>query len=268
MRLVESHRIFLKLLDEGVISAGEDVEDLFKGLDEGDSEDQDLLEELRRASGKYDIAHFDVPRLRADLAADLASLEHMKAAAEPIKPGQDAKLLRLFSWLDEHPLLRAERLIIFTQFADTARYLERQLKDAKWRGVEMADSSRSDLEDVVNRFAAHASWEVLAEHGHAGRGGFAVIYGAFPKKLFHTGTQAVLVRQLRQSYPDSLFVFANNDTLYQGRSATVHTNHDLSPPKSTWRKPSGISSATRAMTTLAPTRPRGGPSRHCPRLSP
>jgi hypothetical protein len=156
-RLVESHRIFIKLLDEGIVSAGEEVEGLFKGLDEGDSDDEQLLEELRRVSGKYDIVHFDVPRLRRDLAADLASLERMKAAAVPITPAQDAKLQKLFSWLDQHPLLRAERLLIFTQFADTARYLERELKAAKWRGVEMADSSHGDLESVVKRFAPVAN---------------------------------------------------------------------------------------------------------------
>jgi hypothetical protein len=43
----------LKLLDEQIISAGEDVEPLLKDLEEGDSDDEQLLESLRQASGKY-----------------------------------------------------------------------------------------------------------------------------------------------------------------------------------------------------------------------
>ncbi len=155
-RLLESHRIFLKLLDEGFVSAGDGVDDLLKGLSEGDAEDEALLEELRRASGKYSIAHFDVTRLRGDLLSDVGCLERMKNAADPITPDRDAKLQRLLAWINEHPLLRAERLLIFTQFSDTAAYLGRHLAP-RYPGVEVADSSRNDLDKVVKRFAPRAN---------------------------------------------------------------------------------------------------------------
>src|SRR5206468_1267778 len=76
--LLESHRLFLTLLKEGKISAGEDVEPLLKDLEEGDAEDEDLLESLRTASGKYEIAHFDHNRLQQDIESDVEKLKKIK----------------------------------------------------------------------------------------------------------------------------------------------------------------------------------------------
>ena len=154
--LVESHRIFLKLLSEGIISAGDDAEPFLKDLEEGDADDEQLLESLRKVGGKYDVASFDVPRLTADLEADLASLKKMKAAVAPITPKQDAKLQRLIKWLDDEPLLRQHKLLIFTQFTDTGIYLRNNLI-GKFRNLEFANSKRDDLDKVVRRFAPIAN---------------------------------------------------------------------------------------------------------------
>lgn len=154
--LVESHRVFLKLLKEGMISAGDDVEPLLKDLEEGDADDEQLLESLRKASGKYDSSHFDTERLAKDVESDLATLEKMKAAVAPITAEKDAKLQRLIAWLDEESLLRQQKLLIFTQFTDTGRYLHKNL-ERKFQHLEFADSKHSDLESVVRRFAPIAN---------------------------------------------------------------------------------------------------------------
>ena len=95
--LLESHRLFLTLLKEGKISAGEDVEPLLKGLEEGDAEDEELLESLRQVSGKYDLAHFDRKRLQDDIESDVETLKQIKETVDPITPDQDAKLQKLIS---------------------------------------------------------------------------------------------------------------------------------------------------------------------------
>ena len=154
--LVESHRLFLKLLSEGIISAGDDAEPFLKDLEEGDADDEQLLESLRKVGGKYDVAYFDVPKLTADIEADLASLKEMKAAVAPIKPSQDAKLQRLIKWLEDEPLLRQHKLLIFTQFTDTGVYLRDNLA-GKVRNLEFANSKRDDLDKIVRRFAPVAN---------------------------------------------------------------------------------------------------------------
>ena len=154
--LLESHRIFLKLLKEEKISAGEDVEPLLKDLEEGDAEDEELLESLRPVSGKYDIAKFDRERLQKDIESDVATLKKIKDTVDPITPERDAKLQRLIAWLDEQPLLRQHKLLIFTQFSDTGEYLRENLQE-KYRNLEFADSNRSDLIGVIRRFAPIAN---------------------------------------------------------------------------------------------------------------
>lgn len=154
--LVESHKLFLKLLDEQIISAGEDVNLLLKDLQEGDSEDEQLLEALRQASGKYEYSDFNTTKLRADIVSDLACLLQMKRAADPITPDKDAKLQKLLQWIDERSLAGQHKLLIFTQFADTARYLYRHLAPI-FKSVEVADSSHNNLDSIVKRFAPIAN---------------------------------------------------------------------------------------------------------------
>jgi superfamily II DNA or RNA helicase len=154
--LLESHRLFLTLLNEGRISAGEDVEPLLKNLEEGDAEDEELLESLRAVSGKYDIANFDRERLQKDIESDVDTLRQIKKLVEPITPEKDAKLQKLIAWLDEQPLLRQHKLLMFTQFSDTGEYLYKNLEE-NYRSLEFADSNRSDLTTVIRRFAPIAN---------------------------------------------------------------------------------------------------------------
>jgi superfamily II DNA/RNA helicase len=162
-RLIERHKIFLNGLDDGVIISGEDVEDLLKGIEEGDAENADLRAELEKLCGNYDVADFRFDKeknLRRDVEADLATLQEMARLVEPITPAKDAKLQRLLKWLDEEPLLRTHKLLIFTQYIDTSHYLTAQLNAAKVRpaeAIEYADSSRDDLQSLVSRFAPVAN---------------------------------------------------------------------------------------------------------------
>jgi len=158
--LIERHRLFLRGLDEGFVIAGEKVEDLLKGIEPGDAERDDLVSELEKLSEKYDLQDFRADDLRRDVQADLATLEEMARYAAPITPDKDAKLQRLLQWLNDEPLLRTHKLLIFTQYIDTARYLTEQLKLARIRPpdtIEHADSDRSDLQSLVNRFAPMAN---------------------------------------------------------------------------------------------------------------
>jgi superfamily II DNA/RNA helicase len=98
--------------------------------------------------------------LRRAVESDLATLEEMKQHAAPITPEKDAKLQRLLKWLDDEPLLRTHKLLIFTQYIDTAQYLTEQLRAAKIRPpetIEHADSTRDDLQTLVTRFAPIAN---------------------------------------------------------------------------------------------------------------
>jgi hypothetical protein len=164
-RLLSIHEHFLEALGRGMVPAGEEAQTL---LYEAEAlEDQELYDALRAATGKYDIAHFDVPRLKADISQDIQILRHLLGHVEPITPDKDAKLQTFFRWLRKKPLSAGKRLI-FTQFADTARYLFDNLNPGgRQDDTEVIYSGDKSSVRVVGRFAPNANPEYRFRGGEA-----------------------------------------------------------------------------------------------------
>lgn len=155
-RLLKVHELFLNALAEGYVPAGEQAQRL---LYESDAEDEAALQEaLAEISTQYDIADFDVARLQAHLAHDVGILRQMLALVEPIQPEQDAKLQTLKARLADAPL-HGNKCLIFTQYADTARYLYEQLNPEGDPAIEVIYSNNRDKAALVGRFAPFANPE-------------------------------------------------------------------------------------------------------------
>lgn len=155
-RLLKVHELFLRALAEGYMPAGEQAQRL---LYESDAEDEAALQEaLAEISTQYDIADFDVPHLTAHLRHDVAILERILALVEPIQPEQDAKLQTLKARLADAPL-HGNKCLIFTQYADTARYLYEQLNPEGDPAIEVIYSNNRDKAALVGRFAPFANPE-------------------------------------------------------------------------------------------------------------
>jgi len=98
-----------------------------------DPELADALEVGRRQ--KIKMAHLDLARWRVRLAEDRAHLQALLALAKPISSARDAKLAELKKLIAskvKHPPLDKDgrpnrKLLVFTAYADTARYLYGQL---------------------------------------------------------------------------------------------------------------------------------------------
>ena len=70
-------------------------------------------------------------------------------------PAKDAKLDKLRNLLvREHP---GEKVLVFTQFADTVRYLERQLKAAGMTEVTGVTGDSSDPTGIAWRFSPESN---------------------------------------------------------------------------------------------------------------
>jgi SNF2 family DNA or RNA helicase len=120
-RLDKVHGIFLKALDEGFVPAGQDAQKLMYESDSLD--DTGLLAELHEVSGRYAIADFDEAKLRQHLAADQMLIRRMIELVAPITPSKDAKLQVLIAGLKKQIPKARNKVLIFTQYADTAEYL-------------------------------------------------------------------------------------------------------------------------------------------------
>jgi len=156
-RLLRIHRQFLAALDQGIVPAGEEAQRLLYESDQ--DEEQVLMDTLAAVSGRYAVEDFDVAALRADIEQDIRVLGQMVALAEPITPARDAKLQTLQAWLGRPPLSEG-KVLIFTQYADTAQYLYDTLDPADDRPeIEVIYSREKSKAEIVGRFAPRANPE-------------------------------------------------------------------------------------------------------------
>ncbi|MBI1756530.1 MAG: DEAD/DEAH box helicase family protein [Fimbriimonas ginsengisoli] len=97
------------------------------------------------------------------LEADTKALsEILLGLHEVTRPENDAKLHALFAKIDATKRLRTDKFVIFSEFKDTARYLEVQLKKRLPNdAIIEVDSGRhvSDREKIIKRFAPHYNCE-------------------------------------------------------------------------------------------------------------
>ena len=94
---------------------------------------------------KWLSADLFVPLLAKDLAADATALIDIRRRCGDWKPEADAKLNALFALLTQQH--STEKVLVFTQFADTVRYLETQLRA---RGVRRIAGVTGDVDDPTS----------------------------------------------------------------------------------------------------------------------
>jgi superfamily II DNA or RNA helicase len=143
-------------------------------LELSDSDAEDEEEEDLPESERLDPDKYEMQRLLAEVEEDMNSLldfltkisKRFYTSEGKEDPSKDNKLQQLLKLLNEKPEsgepdIRGQKIIIFTEFRDTARYLLRQLRDvAGLRNVEETDSTRKmDREEVIKRFAPYYNCE-------------------------------------------------------------------------------------------------------------
>lgn len=154
-RLLRTHEMFLEALEQGIVPAGEEARDLLYASDRW--EELALMEALEQVSGRYDLADFYADALRRDIEHDCRVLREMLDLVEPITPDEDEKLKTLKRKLNESPLNRG-KCLIFTQYADTARYLYKNLDpDDSSPDIEVIYGRDKSIPKIVGRFAPKAN---------------------------------------------------------------------------------------------------------------
>ena len=141
----------------------------FFGEGNDESEDEDIVPpEMLDAVERLDRNEYDVEEMISETFLDLDQIVQFLDEARKFKPRHDDKLRKLTRLLTSKELAD-QKVLIFTEFADTARYLKRQLDDAGIEGVAQVDSaSKGNRADVIQRFSPYyngTSSPVLAEEG-------------------------------------------------------------------------------------------------------
>jgi superfamily II DNA or RNA helicase len=106
---------------------------------------------------KWLRADFFTPALADDLRQDTASLMAILQLAGPWNPDRDEKLKALLILLNrKHP---TEKVLVFSQFADTIRYLEAQFKAHAAVGVAAVTGQTEDPTAIVRRFSPRSNYD-------------------------------------------------------------------------------------------------------------
>ena len=154
--LVRGHRIILKLLDEEIIPIG-DVS--YKAMydiarDDPDSiYDPETIEEFKRkmqnaGETRYKFEAFETERLKHDIQNDIEIFETVSKMIQRFTWKTDDKLQRLQQLLHED--YAGKKVLIFTEFTDTAKYLDRNIT---WNGnKKQTDSSTRDSIQCARQF--------------------------------------------------------------------------------------------------------------------
>lgn len=104
---------------------------------------------------KWLPASFFLKALAKDLLVDAQALLRVLDACGEWRPEADAKLAALANLISQrHP---KEKLLVFTQFADTARYLKAQLADLGVDRVEEASGQSEDPTALARRFSPESN---------------------------------------------------------------------------------------------------------------
>jgi superfamily II DNA or RNA helicase len=163
-RMIGSHKIYQQLVIDGILPTEADMELALADIGQ-DAEDPDTTDSQVATLGGYDLADFHHDHLLRDLEHDLSVLNRILAMVTPITPDQDDKLSVLKRRIEDSPLV-GRKILIFTQYTDTARYLFGNLNPSGLnRQIEVVHSGLKDYAQVVGRFAPRANPSIRLREG-------------------------------------------------------------------------------------------------------
>lgn len=150
-KMIDMHERFLAVLQEGYVVS--DSRLLDKLETEGGGLDIEMLE--AEEASRYEIALFKVAELEAALHEDIRILREIYGMVKDIGVEQDDKLQTLLATMRNETLSR-EKVIVFTQYSDTARYLHEQLGKVV-SDLAVIDSKTKNKLNILRRFSPRSN---------------------------------------------------------------------------------------------------------------
>jgi hypothetical protein len=138
--------------------------------DPEDDTDEDVVpDELLEAVERLDRDKFDVEEMMSEAYLDLDQIVQFLTEARKFDPRHDDKLQKLIRLLKSKELTD-QKILIFSEFADTARYLQAELEKADIDGVAQVDSAtKANRADVIQSFSPYYNGNSSAELARTGR---------------------------------------------------------------------------------------------------
>ncbi len=133
--------------------------------EEADADEDVVPPELLDAAAESRLSRdeYDVTEMLSEVFLDLDQISQFLDLTSRFTAAQDDKLKKLTRLLSSKDLAD-RKVLVFTEFADTARYVARHLREAGIEGVEQIDGgSTVNRADVIRRFAPYYNASSSAE---------------------------------------------------------------------------------------------------------
>jgi superfamily II DNA or RNA helicase len=126
----------------------------------------EMLETIEALSNE----EYFVDRIVEETRADLDQLCRLFEILRDFSPERDGKMAALLELVATDPVLRCHKLLIFSEFMTTARYVRDRLRAAGLTNVESVDSAtKLDRGEVIKRFAPYYNGSTSGELAKAGQ---------------------------------------------------------------------------------------------------
>jgi len=130
--------------------------DLWGGENEDEADEDIIPPEMLESVKKLPRDQFKVGDIIDETIEDMSQIADFLKELSQFKPSQDNKLRELIKLLKNDRVLKQHKVIIFTEFMDTARYLRKQLQEEGVEGVEEIDSAtKADRSSIIRRFSPY-----------------------------------------------------------------------------------------------------------------
>ena len=127
--------------------------------EDGDEVDEDVIppEFLDKAAEEeLDPNKFNISHILNDAYNDLDQLCEFIKETKKVTPAKDDKLQKLIKLLKSDKVLKSHKVLIFSEFKSTARYLKEQLVENGIEGVAVIDSStKENRANMIRRFSPY-----------------------------------------------------------------------------------------------------------------
>jgi superfamily II DNA or RNA helicase len=136
---------------------------------EPDEENEDIVPpELLEKAAQLSREDYNVPEILAETYLDLDQIATLLDESRAFEPSHDDKLKKLVRLLRSKEMA-GHKVLIFTEFADTARYIRRELEKAGIGGAAELDSgTKTNRADAIRRFSPYYNGSSSKELQEAG----------------------------------------------------------------------------------------------------
>ena len=126
------------------------------GIDDEELDEDALPDELTADFPEINREDYKIEDMLAETFLDLDQLAVFLQELKKFRPAHDDKLQALIRLMKNDTSLKRNKVLIFTEFMDTAKYLRKQLDSAEIDHVDEVDSSdERDRGEVLIRFAPY-----------------------------------------------------------------------------------------------------------------